>query len=1070
MIGKNTYFAMRKSVKGSITAENRLGSLLNGTAAFSVDAMVRVMELTTDKSVLKIEGIIDFGIHENGIYVKLPGYPVIYSNSSQGTLKTEEWFHIGMTTDGSRVSLYLEGNYNCCVFGQAAGANGNNSIMIGDGFTGDIRYVRIFSECLDADTMKEIMHETNLSKIPLAWYDFTQNPAKEQISGKLLSLNDAYIKSFTSAICLRGNSYLEVKAEDLMEVRPGYYGTQQYSVQVQFKFVTGEDDTSRYYSILSDLTEYYLGGIHLYLERMEDGVHLCFVHAFDGIEWNTVVSNSIIRQGKWINAAVVFNVETATMYIDGKVDCKKEGLLPAFEYDTGRMFLVGAKRDDVTDSIKDYFAGYISQCDVWERALSDEEVQAYINEELDADAEELGFALDIDNDGCFNAVTYNGVALGNHAKVEEEVSDTLSGTSEVISLRQSVKEQLSETELSEIYEMCLNQWISYYEANHPDCSSEMPYRVKAWSKEGTIYFVGCHNGKAYTIGTIAETDASEVVIWWVELVLMIICGVCAAVFGLHFKIESKAIKQLVKMFYSNVALVNALKCMVFGNITVDTFLQLFTLLYEENVLLKILKLLIFGIAYWSAITICMKFANLAWGYGWAEAAVQLATLVVQVGIHIASYPDKDESDKTMCSVTLSEVKFSDLPLDGMGRKPDNTKNVGDMRVHNKSGVEEFQIASYNVIKNGTETRLLSQWSRSNMDSQTVTVYSIENKGRTISLEAGFIIANLSSVMIRISIKCKGSVFYGESQIVTFDIGPLQTITCRGYFNISRNKIEDVMNVKEETLHWEVLNIENMWNPLENIKVRVYTILAEPKLQWQNEAIWSDALELLLPDTHGKNSGLVGDTYDDLYKNVTRFVNSGMNLKYNPAAQFVYGTYGDNVLRFSDFLNSVKTNPGTAVNCSDCAAVVSTFCNMLGGELVCIRMGNKSGSAPEFILNPFVPIGSELYCKSITSFAYHEVAMLNMTYIEDPNNIEHKVYDASLKVNVSEFPNGMDGNVQLPTGMSFSQYTDDEILTNMGQVNILDDSYREHLCVWGKEGIASCYLLLPQNVFSVPTII
>lgn len=416
MIGKNTYFAMRKSVKGSVTAENRLGSLLNGTAAFSVDAMVRVMELTTDKSVLKIEGIIDFGIHEDGIYVKLPGYPVIYSNSSQGTLKTEEWFHIGMTTDGSRVSLYLEGNYNCCVFGQAAGANGNNSIMIGDGFTGDIRYVRIFSECLDADTMKEIMHETNLSKIPLAWYDFTQNPAKEQISGKLLSLNDAYIKSFTSAICLRGNSYLEVKVEDLMEVRPGYYGTQQYSVQVQFKFVTGEDDTSRYYSILSDLTEYYLGGIHLYLERMEDGVHLCFVHAFDGIEWNTVVSNSIIRQGKWINAAVVFNVETATMYIDGKVDCKKEGLLPAFEYDTGRMFLVGAKRDDVTDSIKDYFAGYISQCDVWERALSDEEVQAYIRNEPDVDAEELGFALNIDNDGCFNAVTYNGVALATMPK------------------------------------------------------------------------------------------------------------------------------------------------------------------------------------------------------------------------------------------------------------------------------------------------------------------------------------------------------------------------------------------------------------------------------------------------------------------------------------------------------------------------------------------------------------------------------------------------------------------------------------------------------------------------------
>ena len=1069
MIGKNTYFAMRKSVKGSVTAENRLGSLLNGTAAFSVDAMVRVMELTTDKSVLKIEGIIDFGIHEDGIYVKLPGYPVIYSNSSQGTLKTEEWFHIGMTTDGSRVSLYLEGNYNCCVFGQAAGANGNNSIMIGDGFTGDIRYVRIFSECLDADTMKEIMHETNLSKIPLAWYDFTQNPAKEQISGKLLSLNDAYIKSFTSAICLRGNSYLEVKAEDLMEVRPGYYGTQQYSVQVQFKFVTGEDDTSRYYSILSDLTEYYLGGIHLYLERMEDGVHLCFVHAFDGIEWNTVVSNSIIRQGKWINAAVVFNVETATMYIDGKVDCKKEGLLPAFEYDTGRMFLVGAKRDDVTDSIKNYFAGYISQCDVWERALSDEEVQAYIRNEPDVDAEELGFALNIDNDGCFNAVTYNGVALGNHAKVEEEVSDTLSGTSEVISLRQSVKEQLSETELSEIYEMCLNQWITYYEANHPDCGSEMPFRVKAWCKEGIIYFVGCHNGKAYTIGTIEEKDASEVVIWWVELVLMVIGGVCAAVFGLHLGTGSKAINKLVNILYSSATLANALKCMTFGNITADTFLQLFTLLYKENVLLEILKLLISGIAFWSVFTICMKFASWALGYGWAAAAVQLTALVVQVGIHIASYPDRDFGDG-MCSVTLSEVKFSDLPLDGMGRKPDNTMNVGDMWVHNKSGLEEFQIKSYDVIKNGTEIRLLSQWSR-DRNSQTVAVYSIQDKDSIILLRAGFLFTNSFTYQITANIKCRGSVFYGESNTVTFHIGPKQSVTCESYFQIPLNNINDVMNVKEEQLCWEIQYPGMEWKSLQSINVRVYTIFDEPKLQWQNKPIWSDALELLLPVMHGENSGLVGDRYDDLYRFVTVCVNSQMNLVYSPISRFSQSRYGSSELNLSAFINCVRTpDVATFVNCSDCAAVVAAFCNLLGGAVACERMQNISDYNTGFKLNPVIVIGTNLYNYGDEKFLYHEVAMRHISWANDTNNTTHKVYDASLQVNISNNPSSQDCNVQLPTGMSFSQYTDNYISGNAGQVDIRDDSYREHLCAHGPEGIGSCYYVSLPFGMAVPTII
>lgn len=1057
MIGKNTYFAMRKSVKGSVTAENRLGSLLNGTAAFSVDAMVRVMELATDKSVLKIEGIIDFGIHEDGIYIKLPGYPVIYSNSSQGTLKTEEWFHIGMTTDGSRVSLYLEGNYNCCVFGQAAGANGNNSIMIGDGFTGDIRYVRIFSECLDADTMKEIMHETNLSKIPLAWYDFTQNPAKEQISGKLLSLKDAYIKSFTSAICLMGNSYLEVKAEDLMEVRPGYYGTQQYSVQVHFKFVTGESDTSIYYSILSDLTEYYMGGISLYLERMEDGFHLCFSHAFYGKEWNTVVSKSIIRQGKWINAAVVFNVETATMYIDGKVDCKKEGLLPACEYDTGRMFLVGAKRDDVTDSIKDYFAGYISQCDVWERALSDEEVQAYINGEPDADAEELGFALDIDNDGCFNAVTYNGVALGNHAKVEEEVSDTLSGTSEVISLRQSVKEQLSETELSEIYEICLNQWIKYYEANSLDCSSEMPYRVKAWSKEGTIYFVGCHNGKAYTIGTIAEKDASEVVIWWVELVLMIIGGVCAAVFGLHLGTKGRAINQLINMFYSNAALANALKCMTFGNITADTFIQLFTLLYKENVLLKILKLLISGIAFWSVITICAKFASLAFGYGWAAAAVQLAALVVQVGIHIASYPDRDDLDKTMCSVTLSEVKFSDLPLDGMGKRSDNIVNAGGVPAYNKGGEATVVIESYEVIKNGKEPELLSQWKRDSMDSQTVAVYILSRARTPLKVMAAFVLTNTGNEDVTIHIWAEGTSFYDRSDEKSVLVPARQTINIKLVFQFASYHMPSCVSEMEENISWKYRGSNSAaWE--EKINVKLYFILSQPCCQWLSRPLWADALKYIIPKVQGEIN------MQGLYRKIAQAVNEDKQLTYTPASNYVQTSYLQRQFFLTRFLSDMfhREQPDAmectyAVNCTDCAAIVVGLANMMGGNLRCERMGNN------FLLNPIIPIGNS-ETRNYNTFIYHETAMRHDGTEDDKNNTVHKVYDASLKINTPTY------GYELSVGMSFSQYTDEQVHTSLQDVHAGDDSYRECLCPIAPGGVDSCDYRVQKGVWALPVIV
>lgn len=451
-------------------------------------------------------------------------------------------------------------------------------------------------------------------------------------------------------------------------------------------------------------------------------------------------------------------------------------------------------------------------------------------------------------------------------------------------------------------------------------------------------------------------------------------------------------------------------------------------------------------------------------------AVQLASLVVEVGMHIASYPGRDDSDKTMCSVTLSEVKFSNLPLDGMGKKPDNTVNAGNVQMHNEGIVDTVLIQSYSVIKNRAETRLLSQWSRDNWDSQTVAVYSIEDKGGIIILEAGFVITNSSLDRINIKIKCRGSVFYGESGNATFSIGSYQTVPCRGCFYIPINTIEDVMNVKEETLHWEVQYSTNKWEPLEDIKVRVYTILSKPKLQWYNKAIWSDALELILPVTNGENSGLIGDTYDDIYKNITERVNGQMNLYYKSESAFVRFYPGNSILNLSNFLIAVRTpNVIIGVNCSDCAAVVAAFCNMLGGALLCERMQNISDYNSGFRLNPIQTIGATDYNTQAQMFLYHEVAMWHISQANDIDNRTHKVYDASLKVNISNNPSVMDNNVQLPTGMSFSQYTDDVISVNTGQVDIVDDSYREHLCEWGGNGIGSCYYVSLPFGMAVPTI-
>ncbi len=1057
MIGKNTYIAMRKLSNASVTSENHLGKVMDGTAVFSVDAMVRVSELETDKSVLKIEGIIDFGIHGECVYVKLPGYPSIYSNSTQGSIKKEEWFHIGMTTDGSRVSLYLDGCYNCCVIGQMTGTNTGSVISIGTNFIGDMRYVRIFGECLDADTMKAIMYETDIEKIPFAWYDFTQNPAKERISGKTLSLAGAGIKTFTSAISLMGNSYLEVDQEELIDIRPGYYRTQQYSVQVHFKFETGEDNGASCYSILSDMAEGGIGGIHLYLKRMEDGFHLCFTHAFSSIRWNTVVSNSVIRQGIWKNAAVVFDVETAVIYIDGKEDCRKEGLLPAFHYDKDRMFLLGATRDDVLHSPKDYFAGCISQCDVWGRALSGEEVQRYINGGRDADAEEEpGFTLDLDGSGCFNGITYNGVALGNHAKVEEEISSAMQGAFETVFSGRCEEEPLAQSELSEIYKMCHRQWINHHTEQGMKCSPQMPYTVKAWKKEGMVYFVGCHNGKAYTVGTMEEKETTEEVIWWAELILMIIGGVCSAVFGLYIRTGSRAINKLLNIFYSNALLANALKSMTFGSISADTFLQLFSILYKENLLIKILKLVISGIAFWSLITLCAKFASWALGYGWAAVAVQLAALVVQVGLHIASYPNGDHTDDTTCVATLSEVQFSDIASSNM---------EGDFGYRaNKTAIREAWISSYSIIKNTADKKLLSKWKMEERDSQTVAAYDLSNTGTTLVVAANFVLENTGNIDINVGIWGEGVFFYGMSDKKNILV-PAKTIyPVMLDFRFTSYRMPSEVGEMEETISWKY-ECNGMLLRTESINVKLYFILSQPKNQWFDNPLWADALKYIIPKVQGESD------IQGLYVRITRAINAEKQLAYTPESKYVKWYELIKCFDLSQFLSDMFHSEQSgamesvyAVNCTDCAAVVMSFANMLGGNLYCERMSSKQKDI-SFLLKPIIPIGNSEISTKYSSFIYHETAMYhNSGNAEDLDNTTHKVYDASLEIETPSF-----GYI-VSVGTSFSQYTDMQVKESLIYVQESDNSYRECLCPIEAAGVGSCYYDVQKGIDALPIIL
>jgi hypothetical protein len=109
--------------------------------------------------------------------------------------------------------------------------------------------------------------------------------------------------------------------------------------------------------------------------------------------------------------------------------------------------------------------------------------------------------------------------------------------------------------------------------------------------------------------------------------------------------------------------------------------------------------------------------------------------------------------------------------------------------------------------------------------------------------------------------------------------------------------------------------------------------------------------------------------------------------------------------------------GRYVNCSDCAAIVSTFANIVGCDLWQSRMGKY---VPAFSTNPIRVIGSRFWdspCGSGLGFTFHEVAWKGACTSDD------EIYDACLEVDGTAYPTLAPHFPLLPMNMRFGNSGD-----------------------------------------------
>lgn len=213
-----------------------------------------------------------------------------------------------------------------------------------------------------------------------------------------------------------------------------------------------------------------------------------------------------------------------------------------------------------------------------------------------------------------------------------------------------------------------------------------------------------------------------------------------------------------------------------------------------------------------------------------------------------------------------------------------------------------------------------------------------------------------------------------------------------------------------------------WTPIGLSRHRVYVLLRSPRPPWSTQPRspanqnlpWTDLLEFACRWARGAR------TPEQVAQLVTRAVyelGSGI-VRYDcpggGGTHYTYPAPSFHLFDCSQFVRLLHGDPFASrwVNCMDCASMVSTTTNALGGELW--QSGMFSDDGP-FELNPILAIGSANWQTACGwgSFAYHEVAWTGDADSDDA------VYDACLLVDGGANPGRPPFLPELPANLRFA---------------------------------------------------
>lgn len=369
--------------------------------------------------------------------------------------------------------------------------------------------------------------------------------------------------------------------------------------------------------------------------------------------------------------------------------------------------------------------------------------------------------------------------------------------------------------------------------------------------------------------------------------------------------------------------------------------------------------------------------------------------------------------------------------------------------------------AFNIRKNEQDLIEIPEWRRgmSTKPEHSPAAYAcLETQGNTLTIKANFSFEGASpqDVCIRAldvnfhQEPVSGSNLSAEEvqllqNLITDPAGNVigevkpKTITVNagetGFqpFDLQRVRIWDAgVGVNDIVWRWQYcVNGTKDWIDLAVTTHRIYTVVQVPRGPWEQDPTstqlpWVEVLDFACDWASGTKNA------DDAAAMITRRVNGlGPNVIHFDMCNHASSHYSDNNnFDCTAFLCRLrgKTGHGPRVNCSDCAAIISTFANSLGCDLEQSPMWPPIPGLPFFPLNEHLRIG--LPDRMSGGFIYHEVAWEGQAQESD------EVFDACVQVDGDDDPGTF--SALLPTNLLFGA---------IGQ-----RGYRFRLVLTGNEGL------------------